>query len=538
MTKLLIVDDEKNIRFGLKTMIEREFPGQYDLTTAAHGAEALELYRTQGADIIITDIRMPIMDGIALIENVSEGPQPEGQAGRPQIIILSGYEDFRYAKAAIRYQAVDYLLKPIRRDELFAALRKCQDNLAKRSHMVEQLAATESYRLQVQSVRLQELLQTQQELAGEDLSIWSSEIGFDQYAFPFTIAALTYKNVDGSRMKKEDLKSLALHMFESVDGVLNASLLDREGRMILVGGPRSKFEELSLLAAERDLDGMLIGVSEEGSRLTDLALCYRQACESLKYTFIYPKTRLIWYEELQMKRLSYPVPRETIRKLGNILGTNREKEIGSLLHEIFRVDQLPELDMSYLEAVSRHMNEQVLDEVFRVYGEASVDVLKLYRKVGDMSNFCHFHDYFRSLEQLLSDLDEYIKEVRSAHSEHGDMKEAVAYIENHYHRQLNMAIVSNHVSLNYSYFSEAFKAYTGESFVTYLKKVRIRKAKELVGKGSLKLSEISNAVGFENTRHFSRVFKELEGVSPQEYRDKLVAGSAWTAGANTRMDEE
>ncbi|CAM4352692.1 response regulator [Paenibacillus phoenicis] len=537
MIKLLIVDDEKNIRLGLKTMIEREFPDQYELTTAAQGAEALELYRAHGADIIITDIRMPVMDGIALIENVSEGPQPAEQAGRPQIIILSGYEDFRYAKAAIRYQAVDYLLKPIRRDELFSALRKCQDNLAKRSQLAEQLAATENYRMQVQSVRLQELL-LQRELAAEDLGVWSSEIGFDQYTVPFSVAALTYKNVDGSRMKKEDLKSLAQHMFESVDGVLSASLLDLEGRMILVGGPRSKFEDLSLLAAERELDGMLIGVSQEGSRLTDLPLCYHQACESLKYTFIYPKTRLIWYEDLQMKRLSYPVPREAIRKLGNILGTNREKEIGALLHEIFRVDQLPEIDMSYLEAVSRHMNEEVLDEVFRVYGEASVDVLKLYRKVGDMSNFCHFHDYFRSLEQLLSDLDEYIKEIRSAHSEHGDMKEAVAYIESHYDRQLNMAIVSNHVSLNYSYFSEAFKAYTGESFVTYLKKVRIRKAKELLGKGWLKLSEISNAVGFENTRHFSRVFKELEGVSPQEYRDKLVAGNARFAGADLPTDGE
>ncbi|WP_068786203.1 response regulator [Paenibacillus phocaensis] len=537
MIKLLIVDDEKNIRIGLKTMIDREFPGQYELTTAAHGAEALELYRARGADIIITDIRMPVMDGIAMIEKVSEGPQPAGQTGRPQIIILSGYEDFRYAKAAIRYQAVDYLLKPIRRDELFAALRRCEDNLAKRSQVVEQLAATENYRLQVQSVRLQELL-LQQELAGENLDIWSSEIGFDQYAVPFSIAALTYKNIDGSRMKKEDLKSLAQHMFENVDGLLSASLLDLDGRMILVGGPRSKFEDLSLLAAERDLDGLLIGVSQEGSQLADLPLCYRQACESLKYTFIYPKARLIWYEDLQMKRLSYPVPREAIRKLGNILGTNREKEIGPLLHEIFRVDQLPEMDMSYLEAVSRHMNEQVLDEVFRVYGEASVDVLKLYRKVGDMSNFCHFHDYYRSLEQLLSDLDEYIKEVRSAHSEHGDMKEAVAYIENHYHRQLNMAIVSNHVSLNYSYFSEAFKAYTGESFVTYLKKVRIRKAKELLGMGSLKLSEISNAVGFENTRHFSRVFKELEGVSPQEYRDKMVAGSARSAGIGDHPNGE
>jgi two-component system response regulator YesN len=535
--KLLIVDDEKNIRIGLKTMIEREFPEQFEISMAAQGAEALELYQAQGADVIITDIRMPVMDGIALIEQVSEGPQPAIQNGRPQILILSGYEDFRYAKAAIRYQAVDYLLKPIRRDELFAALRKCEENIAKRSQMAEQLAVTESYRLQVQSVRLQELL-LQTDLSEEDIGIWSSEIGFDQYALPFSVAALTYKNLDGSRMKKEDLKSLAEHMFESVDGILSATLLDRDGRMILVGGPRSKFEDLSLLAAERELDGMLIGVSQEGSSLTDLPRCYRQACEALKYTFIYPKARLIWHEEMNSNRLVFPVPREAIRKLGNILGTNREKEIGPLLHEIFRVDQLPELDITYLESVSRHMNEQVLDEVFRVYGEASVDVLKLYRKVGDMSSFCHFHDYFRSLEQLLFDLDAYIKEIRSAHSEHGDMKEAVAYIESHYHRPLNMAIVSNHVSLNYSYFSEAFKAYTGENFVTYLKKVRIRKAKELLEGGSSKLSEISNAVGFENTRHFSRVFKELEGVSPQEYRDKLVAGNGRFAGADLPTDGE
>lgn len=529
MVKLLIVDDEKNIRFGLKTMIEREFPDQYELFTAAQGAEALHLYRAQGADIIITDIRMPVMDGIALIENISMEPSPALQSGQPLIIILSGYEDFQYAQAAIRYQAVDYLLKPIRRDELFAALRKCLDNLAKQSQMAEQLAATESYRLQVQSARLQELL-LHQDFSEEESGKWSAEIGFDQYLLPFSVAVLTYKYEDGSRMKKEELKSLVHHLFDSVDGELSASLLDREGRMVLIGGPQRKFAEMSLLAAERELDGMFIGVSEEGRRLEDLVDGYRQACESLKYTFIQPNTGLICYQEMYMKRLSYPIPKEKIRKLGNILGTNREKEIGPLLQDIFRIEHLPEIDISYLEAISQHINEQVLDEVFRVYGEASVEVLKLSHKVGDMSNFRHFHDYFRSLEQLLLDLNAYIQEIRSAHSEHGDMREAVAYIENQYHRPLNMAMVSNHVSLNYSYFSEAFKAYTGESFVTYLKKVRIRKAKGLIGKGSFKLSEISAAVGFENTRHFSRVFKELEGVSPQEYRDKLLAGGGRPAG--------
>jgi len=524
MTNLMIVDDERNIRLGLKTIIEREFPDQYNLFTAAQGVEALELYRELGAEIIITDIRMPIMDGITLIERLAAEPLPTGQGERPLIIILSGYEDFEYAKAAIRYQAIDYLLKPIRRDELFDALRKCEDQLIKYSQIANQLATTEGYRLQIQLGRLQDLLM-QRDFSEEEIRLWAKEISFDQYILPFSVAVLTYNYEDGSRIKKEGLKSLAEDLFGSVGGKLSASLLDREGRVVLVGGPQRKFAEMSRLTHGKGLDGLLIGVSEEGTRLEDLAKCYRQASESLSYTFIYPKTRIIWFIELPKERQFHAMPMGEIRKLGNILGTGREKEIGPILHHIFRIDQLAGIDIHYLEAVSKLINEQVLDEVFRIYGEASLEVIKLYRKVGDLYNFDHFHDYFRSLEHLLSSLDKYIKEVRSAHSEHGDMKEAVTYIEENYHRPLNMTIVSNHVSLNYSYFSEAFKTYTGESFVTYLKKVRIRNAKELIGKGSLKLSEISAAVGFENTRHFSRVFKELEGISPFEYRGKLFVES-------------
>lgn len=104
------------------------------------------------------------------------------------------------------------------------------------------------------------------------------------------------------------------------------------------------------------------------------------------------------------------------------------------------------------------------------------------------------------------------------------MEEALAYIEANYARPLNMAMVSNYVSLNYSYFSEAFKAYTGESFVLYLKKVRIRHAKELLADNRVKLASVSESVGFENSKQFARVFKELEGISPGEYRAKLLMG--------------
>lgn len=152
-----------------------------------------------------------------------------------------------------------------------------------------------------------------------------------------------------------------------------------------------------------------------------------------------------------------------------------------------------------------------------------MEVLKLYRTVGNMYNYRHFHDYYRALENLLLSVNDYILGVRSAHTEHADMEEALNYIETNYARPLNMAMVSNHVSLNYSYFSEAFKAYTGENFVIYLKKVRIRHAKALLAKGCSKLAEVSEKVGFENSKQFARVFKELEGISPGDYRAKILS---------------
>ncbi|WP_055106952.1 response regulator [Paenibacillus ihumii] len=529
MRKLLIVDDEKNIRIGMKMMIEREFPGMYAIMTATQGEEALALYRSKGADIVITDIRMPVMDGIALIEKLSDNDSSGGLRLKPNIIILSGYEDFEYARAAIKYQAQDYLLKPIRRDELFASLRKCEEDLQRRSRLAETVAGAESYRRKLQSSRLQELLM-QTGLTEQERRELGREIDFAGYTLPFTVAVAVYKYEDGREMQRGELMALVEELLHQCEEglVLNASFHDREGRVVLIGSPGERFAGLAQLAEAKGLSGLLCGLSEEGVRMEDIPNCYRQALQAVEYSFIYPQVQIIRYQDIQGQRLHYAVPEEEIRKLGNILGTNHGKEISPLLHSIFHSEELAELDIHYIERISQRINEQVLDEVFRLYGEASVEVLKLYRRVGMMGRFRHFHDYFRSLEQLLFSLHEYIKGIRFAHSEHGDMKEAVAYIEENYHRSLNMAIVSNHVSLNYSYFSEAFKAYTGESFVVYLKKVRIRKAKQLLRDQRLRLADVGAAVGFETAKQFSRVFKELEGISPFEYRAKLLASQEQT----------
>lgn len=226
MRNLLIVDDEKNIRFGLKMMIEREFPEAYDIRMASQGEEALQLLRAQPADIVITDIRMPVMDGIRLIESLAE---LEGTgAAKPVVLILSGYEDFEYAKAAIRYQVKEYLLKPIRREELFAALRKTEEALIRQAEVDSRMAATDVYLQQLQSHRLKELLE-QPEDTDIDLAAAAESIGFEAYVKPFRVAVMKYKYEDGNTMNKDELKQLVEKMMESVEGRISASVLDGRG---------------------------------------------------------------------------------------------------------------------------------------------------------------------------------------------------------------------------------------------------------------------------------------------------------------------
>ena len=140
MRTVLIVDDEKNIRMGLKSIIERGYPGRYELLFAGDGEEALGVIRGRAVEIVITDIRMPGMDGLALIGELAR------RESRPIVMILSGHDDFHYAREAMQHEVKEYLLKPIVRDELFAALQRAERDLERKTALSERLGELRLYR--------------------------------------------------------------------------------------------------------------------------------------------------------------------------------------------------------------------------------------------------------------------------------------------------------------------------------------------------------------------------------------------------------
>lgn len=262
MRTMLIVDDEKNIRLGLKTMIEREFPELYHIRMAIHGEDALIQYRNERADIVITDIRMPVMDGIELIKQLTQESEPEQ---KPIFIILSGYDDFSYAKAAIEYQVKDYLLKPIRRDELFESLTKSEHTLQAQAELAERVAVSDTYREQLRINRLKEWFR-QDDPAYDFANDLEAKIGFEQFTRPFTVAVLNYKSESGDSMNKEEFKLLVEKMMQPIKGVLDVWFLDSEGKLVLIGSPALQFEELFRQAGGKELDGLRMGISAEGMK--------------------------------------------------------------------------------------------------------------------------------------------------------------------------------------------------------------------------------------------------------------------------------
>lgn len=151
MYNLLIADDESNIRLGIKAMIEREFPSEINTFLAGDGLEALDIMSREQIDLLITDIKMPRMNGIELIRTLQEADK------KPILIILSGYDDFEYTKAAIKCKVKDYLLKPVNRNELFQTVRSSMEDLEKTKTLVQQEQEEEQLR-QIQYILLNPLL--------------------------------------------------------------------------------------------------------------------------------------------------------------------------------------------------------------------------------------------------------------------------------------------------------------------------------------------------------------------------------------------
>lgn len=474
MNTVLIAEDEKYIRLGLKTMTLRSGIPVGEILEARDGEEALTLLKEHAVDLLITDIRMPKMDGIALVEQARTLPHP------PMVLAVSGYEDFNYAVAMLRNGVSDYLLKPVERQKFCAALEKLETQ-----YQELQKAATHSHQQYLRALR-QLMLERSADRreAGELMARYESAFFRDSYmGFCGSICS----------------------------GELPADTicLRTENHCMLYLTPESGQEKvLSLL-------GPVAGRSAPHRRLDQLRQCYLEAYRCWQRAFFTGKA----FQGMDLAKND--VPTVTAEQLLGLVGLSRDKEIMRLLDVQARLVAQGDLTP---EAFGKLCTEFIR----RLCGTYK----NLIDPADDPARFAQVWDYAcaqQYLEALAGWLNGFCGRITQEFADYENkqkIRQAVQYIQENFRSPLNMAVVSNHVSMNYSLFSLLFKQYTGTNFVNYLQSLRVEETKRLLASTDWRIGEIGRRAGFSDEKHFLKVFKNATGLSPGEYRKSLTFQNA------------
>lgn len=485
MKSLLIVEDEKMIRQGLRVMIQRSGVPVDVILECKNGEEALAVLETQRIDVMFTDIRMPRMDGIELTKRVQELAHP------PLIVAVSGYDDFSYAVEMLRNGVREYLLKPVDRDKIGQIMRQLEQELVRRQEDYEN-------ELQIGRQQMRHLL------SGADCTPEEMRTLKQKYDGLFYEGAYV---VCCGEKEGEAPENSGVIFLENVD----------DGCVYVL-----EEEDLSPFL-KNELPDAAVGISSPYQGLEHLQEAYREAVQARKRAFCI--CRMVHNGE-EPCRVPTGLRDEAAKLLNEQNSSQRIQLVGS--------GRTEELDRQWGRFFAETAQERIApDDFFRVIPETLQEIVKIY---GDGTS-AEWKEEKRRLEHILAyaDLQQYRENlmdwIMEIHREKNSKEEgtaadrkmqlAVEYIAENYNKDLNMAVVSNYLSMNYSQFSYSFKQYTGASFVNYLKEIRIREAKKLLAETDLKVQEISLMVGYENEKHFMKTFRNRCGVSATEYRKNM-----------------
>lgn len=487
MKTLLIVEDEKMIRQGIAVMAKRCSVEISEILECRNGLEALEILKNREIDVMFTDIRMPKMDGIELVK------ETENLKRCPKIVVISGYDDFNYAVEMLKHGVKDYILKPVKREKIEELLKKLDAEISGERKL-------EGIELQTFTRELKAYL-SQPAMPEKELEPlrWKFEqyMGQDPY-----LAAVSAKQ------KAED------------EG-------QQEGLYLEIDGQGIRFVK-AVQAGEILENGRFtgsVGISGEHRSFKECAAAYREAAEARLYAYFHGLSQLRYVEMPAGKdggtgSAGQRVPEEFISHFVSQFPTEHmEKAVMSFKHLLFEARH-GQTDM----AAVIESGDRLQTELSGAYKKMVSEEKQPFFDMEPPLAFSNANEYEESFCSWIRRIRGCLNEVYDSNQNKNKIRTAVRYVEENFRTDLNMAMVSNYVSMNYSLFSIAFKEYTGVNFVSYLKNLRIEEAKRLLETTDEKVQDIGRRAGFESDKHFLKSFKAACGISPTDYRRNAGIG--------------
>lgn len=541
--RTVIVDDEARIRRGIERLV-LSFGEEWEVVaTLSDGKEALDyLHGSQGAvDLLITDVKMPVMDGLTLIKEAKRH-----YSFYPMLI--SGYDDFEYLQTALREGAVDYMLKPVDRDQFRERLAELRGRILQGRSEHWRREETERQAEKLKPARQTQTLSyiTSAGIDIERLGYWVEEFPRGQYlllyasldTLPVKSRGYTTKDWEAYTFALENIIAEVVGNHERQTGMQGWSW--RGGNTdfwVLVHGEEEDvpMEDAGLALAEQMKISIQtympftisVSIAEPIEDLYLLPGARREALTLMHYRLVIGGNRLFHQaglaaaEAVAAGAASRAELAQLAQKLKQAVAQAGAQDAEALLRQYFA-----ELERSGSPGLIRSAAQNLLIQIHSaaLEGNSLEGAESVEQAIRSIDQVTQLSELRAELGRRMNGIMDGIREARSE-SNRKPVEQAKKWVRDNLGGDLSIKRIADHVYMNPTYFCEYFKLQTGETVLDFVTRQRMEKAKEMLGDPAAKLQDISIRIGYQDVKYFSKLFKAWAGMSPSKYREQAIAAN-------------
>lgn len=530
---IILVDDEEEVRKSIIKKIEWQAAGFHVVGDAENGEDAMEKIEMLEPDVVLTDIRMPYMDGLQLAEKVRQ------RYPSMKVVIFSGYDDFEYAQRAIKLNVSEYILKPVNVEELTSILKRIKENLDLEIEEKRNLSRLrEKYRKSLPIIREQFF----NELVHKNLKKDLAEQKLREYDIPilgarkWMLAAIDVEEGDVveslSLHSEEELIPISVMQIvrEKLEGYCRFALFQSasEADMVVI----TALDEDNSITGLTDVLGdicketkrilkvpVTIGIGHSCEDISGIPKAYQSAVDALGYKAIAGNGSTIYINDMEpvgSGKLEFDSltegelisaikfgPEEKIESsVKNIMEKMKTAKVHFRQQQVYMIgifnsiiQMMQQYDLALEDIMGEELESMVLFDKLKKIEEFGQWLLRIAGKLNHLIN----QERDMTTRQVIQEAKQYI-------------------LDNYQNPDLSVEMICRHLHMSPAYFSTVFKKETGQAYIAYLTDVRLNKAVELLNKTDDKTYIIASKVGYQEQNYFSYVFKKKFGVSPTRYR--------------------
>lgn len=542
MLKIFLAEDEVVVRETIKRMIPWEELGFELVGEAADGEMALPLLIRQQPDLLITDIKMPFMDGLTLARLAKK------EIPGLKVVILSGYDDFNYAKQAIGIGVEDYLLKPITKNALIERLSEIRSRY---EHEKTQKEYYEKFQREMQAYEKNSSRDFFEALVGGSMDMMevykrAEKLGLDIVAEAYNVLIFTMncdEDFSGQRDEYSSWEAESLELLENFFAGHSSAMLFRSNVFsygVLLKGQRETIEENTracvdeirkILSRQDGRREWFLAVGQSVERLSQIQKSYHTASRAFSQRYLYDEN-ILYYDE--METMEHP-------------GGQAETEDNAYLQKVDVNALNPAILQKFLSNGLQEETENFVKDYFYAIGQEPMEslvfrnyvilnvrfsVISFIKGLGCDTNEMESADTEEVLaesgknmesaiayaKKMISQAIE-IRDQNSGNKNRSILRTAVDFIDSHYmDEEISLNTVANVANVSSNHFSALFSQNMGQTFIEYLTTLRMNKAKELLRCTGMRSSEIAGEIGYKDAHYFSYLFKKTQGMTPSDYR--------------------